>query len=46
MADQASMLWNLLEYIRFTAAGFVAFFLAPLLFTRIGWANTMAAGTD
>jgi len=45
-ADHASMLWNLLEYIRFTAAGFVTFFLAPLLFSRIGWANTMATGTD
>jgi membrane-associated phospholipid phosphatase len=45
-ADHASMLWNLLEYIRFTAAGFVTFFLTPLLFTRMGWAKTMAAGTD
>jgi membrane-associated phospholipid phosphatase len=46
MADHASLLWNLLEYIRFTAAGFVTFFLSPLLFTRIGWANPMATRAD
>ena len=39
LADRSSLLWNLLEYLRFTAIGFVAFFLAPLLFTRMGWAE-------
>ena len=39
LTDHSSLLWNLLEYLRFTAAGFVAFFLAPLLFTRMGWAE-------
>jgi membrane-associated phospholipid phosphatase len=39
LADRASLLGNLLEYLRFTATGFVAIFLAPLLFIRIGWAS-------
>ena len=39
LTDRSSLLWNLLEYLRFTATGFVAFFLAPLLFTKIGWAE-------
>jgi hypothetical protein len=38
-ADRTSLLWNLFEYLRYTATGFVAFFLAPLLFTRLGWAE-------
>ena len=37
--DRSSMLWNLFEYLRMTAAGFVAIFVAPLLFTRVGWAK-------
>ena len=40
LADRSSLLWNLLEYLRFAAAGFVNFFLTPLLFTRIGWAKS------
>lgn len=46
LADRSSLLWNLLEYLRFTATGFVVFFLAPLLFTRIGWAEKMPAGAE
>jgi len=37
--DRASVFWNLAEYLRSAAAGFVAIFVAPLLFTRIGWAR-------
>jgi membrane-associated phospholipid phosphatase len=39
LAARSSLLWNLLEYLRYTATGFVAFYLAPLLFTRMGWAE-------
>jgi membrane-associated phospholipid phosphatase len=39
LADPSSLLWRLLEYLRFAATGFVIIFLAPLLFTRIGWAK-------
>jgi membrane-associated phospholipid phosphatase len=39
LADRSSLLWNLFEYLRYTAIGFVAFFLAPRLFTRMGWAE-------
>jgi membrane-associated phospholipid phosphatase len=46
LADRSSLLWNLLEYFRFTATGFVAFFLAPLLFTRMGWAERAPGGAD
>jgi membrane-associated phospholipid phosphatase len=40
LTDSAALLGSLLEYLRFTAAGFVTIFLAPLLFTRIGWATS------
>jgi hypothetical protein len=46
VADRTSMLWNLAEYLRFTAAGFVAIFVAPLLFTRIGCAKRATAGAN
>jgi membrane-associated phospholipid phosphatase len=46
LADRSLLLWNLLEYLRYTAAGFVAFFLAPLLFTRIGWAEKARKGAS
>lgn len=46
LADRSSLLWNLLEYLRFTVASFVAFFLAPLLFTRMGWAERAPRETD
>jgi membrane-associated phospholipid phosphatase len=46
LADRTSLLWNLLEYLRFTVASFVAFFLAPLLFTRMGWAERAPRETD
>ena len=46
VADRNSMLWNLVEYLRFTAAGFVTVFVAPLLFTRIGWAKRAMAGAN
>jgi hypothetical protein len=46
LANRSSLLWNLLEYLRFTATGFVAFFLAPLLFTRMGWADRVLGGAD
>jgi hypothetical protein len=39
LADRSSMLWNLFEYLRYTTVGFVAFFLAPLLFTKMGLAE-------
>jgi len=43
VVDRSSMVWNLVEYLRFTAAGFVAVFVAPLLFTGIGWAKRATA---
>jgi membrane-associated phospholipid phosphatase len=39
IADRSTLGWNLFEYLRMSAAGFVAIFVAPLLFTRIGWAE-------
>jgi membrane-associated phospholipid phosphatase len=39
VTDRSSMIWDLFEYIRMSAAGFVAIFVAPLLFTRMGWAE-------
>lgn len=44
--ERYSLLWNLLEYLRFTAVGFVTIFLAPLLFTKIGWAQCLPKGAD
>ena len=41
-----STLWNLLEYVRFIAAGFVTVFLAPWVFTKIGWARRLTNGTS
>ena len=46
ITSRFSMLWNLLEYVRFIAAGFVTVFLAPWVFTRIGWARTLTNGAD
>lgn len=46
ITERYTLLWNLLEYLRFAAAGFVAFFLAPLLFTRIGWAEMTSEQQD
>ncbi|MFY9854909.1 MAG: hypothetical protein WAK26_13625, partial [Terracidiphilus sp.] len=43
-SDRYSMLWNLLEYVRFISAGFVLVFLAPWVFTKIGWARTLTDG--
>ena len=43
VVDRSSMAWNLCEYLRFTAMGFVAVFVAPLLFTGIGWAKKAEA---
>jgi membrane-associated phospholipid phosphatase len=37
------LLANLLEYLRFAAAGFVVIFVAPLLFTTMGLAERTAA---
>ena len=31
----------MLAYVRFAAVGFVNFYVAPLAFTRIGWAEAM-----
>jgi membrane-associated phospholipid phosphatase len=42
VVDRSSMVWNLIEFLRFAAAGFVAVFVAPLLFTEIGWAKRAA----
>ncbi|MGA3011595.1 MAG: phosphatase PAP2 family protein [Terracidiphilus sp.] len=46
VAYRDSLLWYLLEYLRFIAAGFVLVFLAPWVFTRIGWARTLKDGTS
>jgi hypothetical protein len=46
IADRTSMGLNLFEYLRFAAAGFVTIFIAPLVFTRIGWAKCVTAGAD
>jgi membrane-associated phospholipid phosphatase len=46
VTDRYSTLWNLLEYVRFIAAGFVTIFLAPWVFTRIGWARTLTDGAN
>ena len=46
ITSRYSMLWNLLEYVRFIAAGFVTVFLAPWVFTRIGWAGTLTNGAN
>lgn len=46
IAVRFSLLWNLLEYLRFAAASFAAFFLTPLLFTKIGWAETIPNGAN
>jgi membrane-associated phospholipid phosphatase len=35
-----------MEYLRFIAAGFVTVFLAPWVFTRIGWAKTLTNGAS
>jgi hypothetical protein len=40
------MLGSMLQYVRFTAAGIVSIFLAPLLFTRIGLAKSMPIGAN
>jgi len=41
-----AMLGSMLQYVRFTAAGIVSIFLAPLLFTRIGLAKSMPIGAN
>ena len=46
ITSRYSVLWNLLEYLRFIAAGFVTVFLAPWVFTRIGWAKTLTNGAS
>ena len=46
ITSRYSVLWNLLEYLRFIAAGFVTVFLAPWVFTRIGWAKTLTKGAS
>lgn len=42
IADRLSMAWNLFEYLRMSAAGFVAIFVAPLVFTRMGLAERVS----
>jgi membrane-associated phospholipid phosphatase len=44
----ASLAWLgfLLQYVRFTAVGVVNIFLAPLLFTKMGLAETSPAGAN
>lgn len=46
LADRSSLLWNLCEYLRYTATGLVAFFLAPLIFTKMGWAEKAPAEAE
>jgi len=46
ITSRYSVLWNLLEYLSFIAAGFVTVFLAPWVFTRIGWAKTLTNGAS
>ncbi|HMD77996.1 MAG TPA: phosphatase PAP2 family protein [Terracidiphilus sp.] len=41
-----AMLGYMLQYVRYAAAGIVSIFLAPLLFTRIGLAETMPPGAN
>lgn len=41
-----SLLVYILQYVRFTAAGFVSIFLAPLLFTKIGLAEGAPASAN
>ena len=42
VADHSSFLGSLADYLRFIAAGFITVFLAPLVFTKIGWAERAA----
>jgi membrane-associated phospholipid phosphatase len=46
LADRSSLIWNLFEYLRYTTTGFVAIFLVPLLFTKIGWAESAPKESD
>jgi hypothetical protein len=46
MSDKLSMPGYILQYIRYTAAGIVSIFVAPLLFTRIRLAETNAVPTE
>ena len=46
VSSGSAVLGIVLLYVRFTAAGVVNIFLAPLLFTRIGLARRMRAAVD
>jgi membrane-associated phospholipid phosphatase len=46
ISGRSAMLGFMLQYVGFTAAGVVNFFLAPLLFTRIGLAKKVPAGAN
>jgi hypothetical protein len=43
LADDSSLLGHLLRYARYTTAGIVAIWLAPLAFTRLGLAERAVA---
>jgi membrane-associated phospholipid phosphatase len=45
MSDDFSVPGYVFQYIRYTAAGVVSIFLAPLLFTKLGLADTYPMGT-
>jgi len=46
IADKFSMLGYLLQYVRYTVAGIVSIYLAPLVFTKIRLAKTKPIGVD
>ena len=46
VSDMPTLLGFLLQYLRFTAEGFAVICLAPLLFTRMGLADSAAARAD
>jgi len=43
VSGRVGTLGFMLAYVRFAAVGFVNFYVAPLAFTRIGWAETVPA---
>jgi len=46
IAGNISIQGSVLQYIRYTIVAVVSVFLAPWIFTRIGWANTVQASAE
>jgi len=46
LATDSSLLGQALRYVRYTTAGLAATYGAPLLFTRVGWAEKRAASSS